>query len=140
GLYRFLSIRNSNNTVWVPLSPPVELSVIGPNAPQVSAVSGASGRPGQSVSASITGLRFCGVTLTTDYPGLSVSISDPTENHVTASFNIASTAAAGNADVTLHAYGGSATFQFVVNPPPTPPPLAREYIYLGDRALVVESP
>ena len=103
-------------------------------------VSPASGRPGENITASISGQKFCGVTLTTDYPGLSVSLSSPTETHVTAVFNIASTASAGNANVTLHANGGSATFQFVVNPPPTPPPLSREYIYLGDRVLVVESP
>jgi hypothetical protein len=140
GLYRFLAVRNSNNSAWAPVSPPAELTVIGPGAPEISMVSRASGRPGEHITATISGQKFCGVALTTDYPGLSVSLGVPTETQITAVFNIASTASAGTANVTLHTYSGSATFQFVVNPAPVPPPLRREYIYLGDRALAVESP
>jgi len=140
GLYRFHGTRNSMNTAWVPVSPPIELTVIGPGAPQISMVTPARGRAGENITANIVGQKFCGVTLTTDYPGLSVSLSASTETQITAVFNIASTASPGTANVTLHASGGSADFQFIVTPPPAPPPLSREYIYLGDRVLVVESP
>src|SRR4030095_8232081 len=133
-------VRNSMNSAWVPVSPPTELTVIGPGAPLISMVRPASGRPGQSITSNIDGQKFCGVTLTTDYPGLSVSLTASTETQITAVFNIASSASPGTANVTLHASGGSADFQFIVRPPPAPPPLSREYIYLGERVLAVESP
>ncbi|HVQ63929.1 MAG TPA: hypothetical protein VMT78_05300, partial [Terriglobia bacterium] len=114
GLYRFTAVRNSYNTAWLPVSPPAELSVVGSGAPQISAVSPQIAGSGQSVAVTIDGQNFCGVTLTTSYPGLSVGIVNSSDSQILASFSVSPTAQSGNALVTLHTYGGDVDFYIAI--------------------------
>ena len=114
GLYRFTAVRNSYNTAWLPVSPPAELSVVGSGAPQISAVSPPIASSGQSVAVTIDGQNFCGVTLTTSYPGLSVGIVNSSDSQIHASFSVSPAAQSGNALVTLHTFGGDVDFYIAI--------------------------
>ena len=117
GNYVYTAIKNHMNTPWVSVYAPV--TVIGPAGPTVTSLSQNSAMRGASVNVTIYGTHLCGVTLSTTSPGLTFSnvSSDPMLNgtYVTATFNIASTAAAGGVPVTVTASGGSTTFTFFID-------------------------
>ena len=108
------AVRNSFNTAWLPISPPAQLTVVGSGAPQISAISPPIASSGQSLTVTIDGQNLCGASLTTSYPGLSVSVADSSDGQILASFSVSPAAQSGNALVTLHAYGGDVDFYVAV--------------------------
>ncbi len=120
GVYRFTAARNTRNSPWVTVTPgPLTL-----RAP-VSVTSAAPSTipAGTSATVTLTGENLCGLTLTTDYPGVSFSglAFDPSTGAGTSAtvvVTVASTAAAGATTVTVSAGEGTATFDLTIGPRP----------------------
>jgi len=89
----------------------------------VTSVSPASGARGSSVAVTMSGSNLCGVTLSTNWSGLTfsnVTFDNDYGNSASATFNIASSAPTGTASVTLSGAGGSTSFSLNIasNLPP----------------------
>jgi hypothetical protein len=147
GLYRFTHLRNHLNGAesdWVPVSGANTLAVTPPPAPTVASVTPAGGYTGTTISVNLQGTNLCGVSLSSNYPGLSflpvAANPDSDGTSVIAQFAIAPGALPGAATVNLAAHGGTTSFTFHVGGVPAPVVLSKEYIYLGERLLAVESP
>ncbi len=138
GNYVYTAVKNTLNTPWVTVS--ASVTVNPPAGPAVSSVTPNSGTSDASVAVTMSGSNLCGVTLSTTWSGLTFSsvADNGTGNSASATFNIAWSAVAGVATVTLSASGGSTTFAFTV----TVPTMTRrkEYIYVGGKLVATEVP
>ena len=125
GLYQFTAMRNTRNTAWKDLMPPVPITIDSPVS--VTEVAPAGGLPPGSggsgiVDVTITGEHLCGLTLTTTYTGLTISnvVSDAAAGAgtvATATFTIAAGTLPGIAEIQLTGAGGSTTFSFTIGTP-----------------------
>jgi len=138
GNYVFTAVKNTLNTAWVTV--PASVTINPPAGPVVTSVSPNSGAAGAGVEVTVSGTNLCGVTLSTGWSGLTFSnvSNNGAGNAATATFNIASSAPAGVATVTLSAAGGSTTFSFAVAASPVT--LRKEYIYVGGKLVATEVP
>jgi len=138
GNYVFTAVKNTLNTAWVTVSASVTINP--PAGPVVTSVSPNSGAADAGVEVTVSGTNLCGVTLSTGWSGLTFSnvSNNGAGNAATATFNIASSAPAGVATVTLSAAGGSTTFSFAVAASPVT--LRKEYIYVGGKLVATEVP
>jgi hypothetical protein len=108
-------------------------------APAVTGLMPGNGLPGTTVDVTVTGTDLLGATLSTTHQGLSFDSIDYNDagTSLTARFVIAANAFLGNPIVTVSTPAGSTTTQrfsigsFV--------PFSKEYIYLGERLLAVET-
>jgi YD repeat-containing protein len=87
----------------------------GVGAPTITAFTPNTGNAGASVNVSLTGTNLTGASLATTNPGILVRNVVTTPTTVTATFQIAFSAAAGPATVTVTTTTGSATTSFSVN-------------------------
>jgi hypothetical protein len=114
-------------------------------APTVSAVQPASGVRGSNVQVTITGTNLTGGILSTNptWSGLTFTnvTSTPQGTALTATFNVASNAAVGTPTIRVTTNAGNTQTQsFTITGAQSAPSLTREYIYLGDRVIAVDSP
>jgi len=120
GHYVFIGVENSlNGSVNDPfVSVSAPLDVVFSGVPTISSMTPSAGLRGTNVTMTINGQNLCGVTLTTNYPGLTIpptGINNPNWSDgtsISATLNVSGSAAAGNALVTLHARGGDVNFYF----------------------------
>jgi hypothetical protein len=113
--------------------------------PTVSAVSPATGLQGTNVQVTLTGTNLTGGSLSTNpaWSGLTFTNvqSTPQGTSLTATFNVGSNAAVGTPTIRITTNAGNTQTQlFTIGAAATPPTLTREYIYLGDRVIAVDSP
>ena len=120
GVYQFTAARNTRNSPWVTVTPdsltlraPVSVTSAAPSAIPA----------GTSATVTLTGENLCGLTLTTDYPGVSFSglVFDPSTGAGTSAtvlITVDPTAAQGVAAVTVSAGEGTATFDLTIGPRP----------------------
>lgn len=87
----------------------------GVGAPTITAFTPNIGNAGSSVNVSLTGTNLTGASLATTNPGILVRNVVTTPTAITATFQIAFSAAAGPATVTVTTTTGSATTSFSVN-------------------------
>ena len=107
-------------------------------APSITGMTPPSALHGTSVSVTMSGSNLTGANLSTSWSGLSFSNAtyDPQGLWLTATFNIASGAAAGAPDIQVTTSAGSTSTQlFSITQAPV---LSKEYIYLGDRAIAID--
>jgi hypothetical protein len=114
----------------------------GLGGPTITSLSPSSALQGSSVAITMTGTNLIGPVLSTGWPGLAFSNITPNTNgtSLTATFTVAGTAPLGNPSISVTTPAGTATTQLFWIGVPMLPALSREYIYLGDRVLAVESP
>jgi hypothetical protein len=117
GIYTYRWIKNSSNddTTWVAIN--AVLNVTTPPAPSITSVNPSASLPNRTVNVTITGVSFCGATLSTSYPGLTITSTPPAEpaTTISAAFTIASSALPGNAIVVVSTTRGTASFQFAIS-------------------------
>ena len=122
----FDAVRNTLNTGWVAAGSPIE--VLGAGPPVFSTASPPSANQGQELTVTLNGQNLCGVlSMQTNYSGLTFTgIAQPPDysdgTSFTATFQISSSAAMGNAAITLHARGGDTTVYFGITQPGQPAP------------------
>lgn len=87
----------------------------GVGAPTITAFTPNTGNAGASVNVSLTGTNLTGASLATSNPGILVRNVVTTPTAITATFQIAFSAASGAATVTVTTTTGSATTSFSVN-------------------------
>jgi YD repeat-containing protein len=87
----------------------------GVGAPTITAFTPNTGNAGATVNVSLTGTNLTGAALATTNPGILVRNVVITPTAITATFQIAFSAAAGPATVTVTTSTGSATTSFSVN-------------------------
>jgi hypothetical protein len=108
--------------------------------PTITGVTPSSAPPGSALSIKVTGTNLVSPALSTTWSGLTFSNVVPNANgtSLTATFTVSTSAATGNPVVKVTTPAGSATTSlFSIG---MSLPLSREYIYLGDRVIAVDSP
>jgi len=117
--------------------------VASPNPPTVTTVNPTGAAAGSTVQVSLTGANLLGSELTTNYAGLTFSnvVVNNAGSILTAVFNVAGSAAPGSAVIIVTTPGGSVNVAFAIlaGGAGTGPSSTREYVYIGDRILAVES-
>jgi hypothetical protein len=109
--------------------------------PTVSAAAPPAAAPGSSLAVVLTGTNLFGAMLSTTWSGLTFSnvVTNSSGTSLTATFAIAGTAPAGTPVIKVTTPAGFVnTSRFTIGS--FAPGLSREYIYLGDRVIAVESP
>jgi hypothetical protein len=119
-------------------------TVLNNAAPVITSITPNTGTKGSSVPVTIAGSNLGGSWLTAtpagalDFTNLA---PNPAGTSMTATFTIPGSATAGTVQVKAStSLGDSANLPFVITQPSQPPTLTREYIYLGDRVIAVDSP
>ena len=113
----------------------------GTDLPLITSVTPSSGLPGSIVAVTIAGANLVDPVLSTAWPGLTYSnVTSSGSTSLTAIFTISESAPAGNPVLNVTTAAGVATTEMFWVGTRALPVLSREYIYLGDRVLAVESP
>jgi len=113
--YKFVKNSSHDNSTRIGLTN-VVVNITAPSPPFISSVSPSVGQPGTTVNVTIAGGNLCGATLSTSYPGISISTSPPPEpaTSMNATFTIAPGTQPGLATVVLNATRGTVSFQFSI--------------------------
>jgi hypothetical protein len=107
--------------------------------PTITSISPANSLPGSTTTVTMTGTNLFGARLSTTWGLLTFSDVTPNGTSLTAKFLIGAAAQLGNPVIEVKTAAGSVTTSlFTIGAPP--PGLSREYIYLGDRVIAVDSP
>ena len=119
GEYLFTQMRNTLNAAWVPVS-----ATVTHHAPvSVTSVMPSSISVGAPAMVTLEGAGLCGLTLSTTYPGVSISevTFDSVEGDGTsasAMITVDATTALGTVTVAVRAGDGTTTFDLAIVPPP----------------------